>query len=278
MKEERRLLNRLTIASRQRPEIDLPYNIGNFEFSVVPRSMFSRDGTMHLSTDKSSVLHEIEKLLTPQDLQLFQTFNEISGVIMFDGMAVVNKMIKTDAMRTCNDFAIVFIGYLAYESRYFKQVRLIFDRYVTTSLKGKTREKRTKGTRSHIKVSDDTVIQNVSMKTFLSHTETKRELTIYLSQKFISHFEKLKKEYTVCKTNKILSSDLCNHDHEEADTLLIHYGIDVAKDDPFQELIVCSPDTDVFLLLISFYKSLCTRTLFRTGKASNNRDVDIGAA
>ena len=77
---------------------------------------------------------------------------------------------------------------------------------------------------------------------------------------------------------QILSSDLCNHDHEEADTLLILYGIDVAKDDPFQELIVCSPDTDVFLLLISFYKSLCTHTLFRTGKASNNRDIDIGAA
>ena len=85
------------------------------------------------------------------------------------------------------------ISFTDYESRYFKQVRLIFDRYVTTSLKGKTREKRTKGTRIHIKVSDDTVIQNASMKTFLSHTETKRELTIYLSQKFISHFEKLKK-------------------------------------------------------------------------------------
>ena len=71
---------------------------------------------------------------------------------------------------------------------------------------------------------------------------------------------------------------LYNHDHEEADTLLILYGIDVAKNDPFQELIVCSPDTDVFLLLIAFYKSLCTRTLFRTGKGSNNRDIDIGAA
>ena len=96
-------------------------------------------------------------------------------------MAIVNKMKKTAAMRTCSDFAIAFIDYLVYESRYFKQVRLIFDRYLTTSLKGKTCEKRTKGTRIHIKVSDDTVIQNVSMKTFLSHTETKRELTIYLS-------------------------------------------------------------------------------------------------
>ena len=62
------------------------------------------------------------------------------------------------------------------------------------------------------------------MKTFLSHTETKKELKIYLSQKFISHFEKLRKEYVVvydivCKSNKILSFDLYNHDHEEADIL-----------------------------------------------------------
>ena len=133
-----------------------------------------------------SQTNEIEKLLTPQDLQLSQTFNEISGVIMFDGMAVVNKMKKTDAMRTCSDFDIACIDYLAYESRYFKQVWLIFDRYVTTLLKGKTCEKRTKGTRSRYK--------NVSM----SHTETKRELTIYLSQKFISHFEKLKKRIRCC--------------------------------------------------------------------------------
>ena len=60
--------------------------------------------------------------------------------------------------------------------------------------------------------------------------------------------------------------------------LLILYGIDVAENDPFQELIVCSPDTDVFLPLVSFYKSLCARTIFRTGKGCNIHDMDVGAA
>ena len=118
---------------------------------------------------------------------------------MFEGMAVVNKMKKTDAMRTCNDFAIAFIDYLAYESRYFKQVRLIFDRYVTTSLKGKTREKRTKGTRIHIKVSDDTVIQNVSMKTFLSHRNKKRVDNL-LKPEVYQSFRKIKKIIRCCLT------------------------------------------------------------------------------
>ena len=46
--------------------------------------------------------------------------------------------------------------------------------------------------------------------------------------------------------------------------MLIFYGVDVARNDPFQELIVCSPDTDVFLLLISFYK--CFAPCFELAK------------
>ena len=43
---------------------------------------------------------------------------------------------------------------------------------------------------------------------------------------------------------------------------------------PFQELIVCSPDTDVLLLLKFFYQELYTRTIFRTG--NRIRDINIG--
>ena len=74
-------------------------------------------------------------------------------------------------------------------------------------------------------------------KTFLSHAETKKELTAYLSHK-------LRKEYvvvydTVCKSNKFLPPTLYHHDQGEADTLLILYGIDVVENEPFRELIVC---------------------------------------
>ena len=50
--------------------------------------------------------------------------------------------------------------YLIYENKKCNQVRLIFDRYVATSLKGKTREKMSKGIKVHFKVND-TIIQNV---------------------------------------------------------------------------------------------------------------------
>ena len=69
-----------------------------------------------------------------------------------------------------------------------------------------------------------------------------------------------------------------NATYEEADTLLVLYGVDVAKINPFQKLVVCSPDADVLLLLIFIYKSQPTRTVFRTGRGSNLRDIDIGSA
>ena len=46
------------------------------------------------------------------------------------------------------------------------------------------------------------------------------------------------------------------HDHEEADTLLVLQAIDVAKIDAFTEVVVFSPDTDVFLLLVHYFDVL----------------------
>ena len=125
MKEERKLLTRLTIASRQRPEINLAFYIGNFEFSAVPRSLFARDGSMHLLSDKSVVIHEIEKMAENKELEKAASSTNNEGVIIFDGMAI-QKIKKTGNLKTCSDFAKVFIDILINESRGYKQIRLIF--------------------------------------------------------------------------------------------------------------------------------------------------------
>ena len=95
LKEERKLLTRLTIASRQHPNINLAFYIGNFEYSAVPRSLFARDGSMHLSSDKSVVIHEIEKMAENKELEKEASSTNNEGVIIFDGMAIVQKIKKT---------------------------------------------------------------------------------------------------------------------------------------------------------------------------------------
>ena len=46
-----------------------------------------------------------------------------------------------------------------------------------------------------------TLIENVSLKTLLSHVETKKELTAYLSQKFVEACEQAGKKYVVVYEN-----------------------------------------------------------------------------
>ena len=146
------------------------------------------------------------------------------------------------------------------------------------SLKPKTRENRAGGTQTQYEVEDNLFISNLKTKEFLSSAKTKEELTIYLSEKLIREFLHQNKQFVVvydskCETNiSNFDNNLRVHCHEEADTLIVLHGIDVAKRDPFQELYIDCWDTDVFLLLLYYFEKLCTRTVFN-GK---NNCVDIG--
>ena len=69
------------------------------------------------------------------------------------------------------------------------------------------------------------------------------------------------------------TQEMMTHDHEEADTLLLLHAADVSARNPFTELHIYSPDTDVFLLTIHKYPILCANTAFdwQTGKNVTNK-------
>ena len=84
---------------------------------------------------------------------------------------------------------------------------------------------------------------------------------------------------TICETNiPNIGVELFEHTQEGADTLIILHALDVTTNDPFNEITVCHPDTDVFLLLIYFYPSLCNITWFQTGNKTHLRNIDVGKA
>ena len=62
IKEERSLITRFLIMSRQRKEIDLKRIIGCYELSVVPPALFLQDGMPHPCLDKHKVtpLHNLQ--------------------------------------------------------------------------------------------------------------------------------------------------------------------------------------------------------------------------
>ena len=110
-----------------------------------------------------------------------------STVLLIDGMALVNSMSKNDNIRTCSDFANLFCERLINISIDYNEVRLIFDRYISSSLKEQMRNKRTKGKSVYYHINDSTVIKNISLKDLLSNIKTKAELAQYLAIKALDH-------------------------------------------------------------------------------------------
>ena len=184
VKEEQGMLQRLIVISRSRPDLDLKDCIGNYEFGIVPRSLSASDGSLLLPYDKAKILHHLEKFVdnqTPeceniirqaylaavtdtQDLQMgsnnisqlpdittsAMTSAEIPAdqsykVIFIEGMALVNSITKTEDIKTCRDFAMVFIDRLAKITEKYSEIRLVFDRYITSSLKKQNENPENKG-------------------------------------------------------------------------------------------------------------------------------------
>jgi len=148
-----------------------------------------------------------------------------------------------------------------------------------TSLKEQM-TKRTKGKSTYYHANDTTLIQNISLKDFLSDIRTKGELTEYLADKVVCHSKSSNnrlKEFMVTsgtqtKGNVDIPGSLLTHSQEEADTLLILHAVSVAHE---EELVVSSPETDNLLLLVHMYPYLPISTVFLTGKGRLKRNIAV---
>ena len=139
--------------------------------------------------------------------------------------------------RLCN----CFLNRIKSEAAGFDEIRIIFDRYIENSLKSKSRNSRTSGVQVQSKIADDTRIEHISTSQFLSHIQTKNELTAYLFEKLSHTFSNENKKYVVvydtkCNTNLVdFDNELTHHTHEEADTLTLLHAVDATKRDPFTQ-------------------------------------------
>ena len=177
IKEERKLINRLLVASGTRRDIGLQFCLGKYELPVTPPSLFSPDGSLHSTKDKSVIAEELFKLQVDEEIESEPMDTDIRKVAVVDGMAFFNKVnIKKNHIRNCEEFASCFIDIIDKETTECHDVRIVFDRYQKNSLKGNTRATRTKGYSAvHYKVSDATKIDHLETK--LASMETKKELT-----------------------------------------------------------------------------------------------------
>ena len=143
---ERKLMSRFIVTARSRPDIDLPGYRGKHEFSAVPKSLFTEEGDLIGCNDKSKMTAEMLEWLPVENIGDEGDGDLDYKVIVFDGMAVVNKIdIKKLKLRSSKKFASAFVQKVKKESQGFDEVCVIFDRYIKESLKSGTRTIRTGG-------------------------------------------------------------------------------------------------------------------------------------
>ena len=165
-------------------------------------------------------------------------------------MAIANRAdIKKEKIKTCEEFAALFISIVKRESFSYNEVRIILSSLKTSM--------QTNGIAVRYKVTDKTNIEHLTTKQFLANTETKNDLSMYLAGKVDIHLSNL--DYVVvygntCITNMInLNETLFDYNQEEADTGIVFQVFDVSERDPFTNLVISCSDADVLLIhLITF--------------------------
>lgn len=136
LKEDRSLFVRMMMVCKARPEIDIKEAVGQYEFSIVPRSMFAADGTMFHCASKSTLMDILEKLdtegntdgNTKEDLRLDTGITATQKVAIVDAMAEVQALEKPDWIKNCSQLANYFTSRIFEKYNGIDQLRLIFDR------------------------------------------------------------------------------------------------------------------------------------------------------
>ena len=192
--------------------------------------------------------------------------NHSRKIALVDGMVLVQKLTKKPAtVATVKDLSKWFYDRLMSLTRDYDEVILVFDTYKADSLKCTTREKRRQGKDPvQYQIRDETNIKNIPMSRFLSHDETKANLTKYLALstlEFSKDAQKCVITSAAGSTNSNRELHFEHNNHEEADTLLIYHAVLASRRNyPDAQLMFVSPDTDVLVLVIANYDILLRKT------------------
>ena len=106
--EDRALFGRMMIITKSRPALKIKDIIGEFESSVVPRSLFAADGSMHRCSSKSDLMTVVlEKVKASKEF--VDTISEENSTVIVDAMAEVQCLKNSDEVVNCADLTDAFI-------------------------------------------------------------------------------------------------------------------------------------------------------------------------
>ena len=166
--------------------------------AVVPRSMFSKDGSLLLCHDKARHMHVIAEaaiVLSPT-ISPYEEQQPSNRVLIIDAMAMLQSIKKTPRMTNICHLKEAFVTRISRIFDEHDEVRVLFDRYIEDSLKAQTRAKRVTSSASYV-IHNEMSNTTIPLKDLLSSSKTKSRLCELLAQALLQHFEGASKPVVV---------------------------------------------------------------------------------
>ena len=179
----------------------------------------------------------------------------VFDVKVLDGAAIVH-FLSTTCISTFNEYAgNVFMPYIKKQLEASTRVDVVWDTYITCSLKESTREKRGKGMRREVTGRNKLPRNWID---FLQNSENKQQLFSFLSHKLASMEYVEGKQVIVTTGTSVAPANInrmqpCNH--EEADTRMVVHLV-YALDNGANTCFVRTVDTDVVTIIAGKFNHL----------------------
>ncbi|XP_065661751.1 uncharacterized protein LOC136084780 [Hydra vulgaris] len=168
-----------------------------------------------------------------------------------------------------------------------QRVDFVSDRYFNHSIKSLEQVKRVTHGTSIIRILSKLQPIPRQWKKFLSNGKNKEELinflfthwsslnTFYFSNKSVYLTNEDKCYQFMLSANNVVVSEIISlkSDHEEADTRLMAHCYHAASS--HQNIVIWSPDTDVFVIALHAIKHFTVNVLFATGNQNNKRIINV---
>jgi len=270
VKAERNLLGRLVLLS-QHQEISLE-RLFEYPLGPIPWALATADGAL-MKTNKAQLMHCIEDL-TVKDA----TTMPENAVHIVDGNALLQGLVHV--LETFEDLA----------SAVFNTLPKVATVHFVTDNSVKELERLRRGSSQTYLIGGRKTRLPRDFKSFMHNAENKRQLTKFIlsewqSDRYAARIHQ-RTVFFVCEKECLClqsedgrtvttspALDLVS-DHEEADTRIILHCLYASHHSTSgSAIIVHSPDTDVFVLLLHYSDRIPQTLLFYTGSGINRRLV-----
>ena len=249
------------------------------ELAAYPPSMFTSDGYLKTAKSKSALKKSMQVTISERS-------SPIPDTVIYDVSALL-WVIEWPSEKVQLSVYIRAFQVFVYEALQLANVTLVFDRYYEDSIKTSTRRQRAGSSRVHnLKPGMPTPPKQV----ILSVTKNKIQLNAMLVEGLLdpSFYQGATQKHSMIIAGVAdtpieifhgIRKDLQNlrSSHEEADLIIIQHAVSASI--LGQAVRVVCDDTDVFVLLVHYYNSVCGNqsAMIMSSPKSHREVIDIRA-